>query len=32
VPVAAGDQVVLTRTELARVVAEAVERFSGARS
>jgi L-fuculose-phosphate aldolase len=32
VPVAGSDQVVLTRAELARVVAEAVERFSGTRS
>ncbi len=31
VPLAGGDQVVLTRAELARVVAEAVEKFSGSR-
>ena len=32
VAVGSGDQVVLTRSELARLLAEAVERFGGARS
>jgi len=32
VPVGGGDQVMLTRAELARLLAEAVERFGGARS
>ena len=32
VAVGSGDQVVLTRAELARLLAEAVERFGGARS